>query len=92
MSEVHICFVFFSTFLGKFVLMGNIPKWHRCNPHHISNDMVVSVLRAVDSQDPKHDKNHGPSVDQRTHRRLSAHATAAWIVAECFGWVRFGGR
>lgn len=54
--------------------------------------MVVLVFSSVDSQDPEHDKNHGPGVDQRTHCWAATHTAAARVEAKRFGWFRFGSR
>lgn len=50
-------------------------------PHHISNNMIVPVLSSVQSQNSKHNKDHGPSVDQRAHRWTAASAAAAGVEA-----------
>lgn len=59
--------------------------YYRCNPHHISNHMIVPFFGSVDSQDSKHEKNHGPGVNQRTNRWVATHTIAAWVKAKGFG-------
>lgn len=66
--------------------------WHRCDPHHISDNVVVPAFRSVDSQDAKHDKNHCPGVDQRTHRWMATCSATAWVKAKCFGCLLFCSR
>lgn len=63
----------------------NIKVWIQYDVAHISNNVVVLVLSSVDSQDPKHDKNHCPGVDQRTHCWVATHIATAWVEAKCFG-------
>lgn len=66
--------------------------WQWCDPHHISNDVVVPVLRSIDSQDAKHNKNHRPGVDQRTHCWVAACTATARVKAKRFGWFCFSSR
>lgn len=60
--------------------------------HHISNDVVVPALGSVHSQDAKHDKNHGPSVDQGAHCRAAAHTATARVEAKRLGRLSVGRR
>lgn len=63
-------------------------------PHNVSNDMIASTLRPINSQDAKDHKDHSARVDQRTHGRPAAGAARARVEAKhlgCFLGCRGGG-
>ena len=58
--------------------------------HRVSNDVVVPLTCAVDANDAKDHKDHGPRVHQRPHCWLPAARVYAGVEAEGGGEAGLG--